>query len=213
VALGSGALVTAFALALALFGGPGYAEPNNVHAAVYQWAAEHPGEHVPIILRTTGNSAEAEGAVTALGGEVHADFDFISSVQAEVPASSLRHIAAAKGVEFISLDAPVIFASGLIDDSKVKSAFPFAVDADDAWNDSVYGRGVGVAVIDTGISPTTNPDFVSGDASRVVASVATSTNATSTVDGYGHGTHIAGIVGSEATLPARDTLVLLHART
>lgn len=159
-----GALVAAFALALALFGSTGYAQPNNVHAAVYQWAADHPGENVPIVLRTTGNSAEAEGAVTALGGEVHADFGFISAVQAEVPASSLRHIAAADGVGFISLDAPVVFADGgLIDAGNVKSAFPFAVDADDAWSDSVYGRGVGVAVIDTGISPTTNPDFMSGE--------------------------------------------------
>ena len=43
----------------------------------------------------------------------------------------------------------------------------------------------------------TNADFTRYGATRVVASVAVSTSATSTNDGYGHGTHIAGIIGSD----------------
>ena len=97
----------AFALALALFGGSGYAEPNNVHAAVYQWAAQHPGENVPVILRTTGNQAQAEGTISSFGGDVEQRLDFINAIQANVPATSLRHIAASDAVSYISLDAPV----------------------------------------------------------------------------------------------------------
>ena len=77
-----GAFVLGFALALALFGGTGYAAPENVHAAVYQWAAQHPGQDVPIILRTSGEQASSGGTVTAFGGEVKQDLDFISAVQA-----------------------------------------------------------------------------------------------------------------------------------
>ena len=105
-----GAFVLGFALALALFGGTVYAAPENVHAAVYQWAAQHPGQNVPIILRTSGEQATPGRTVTAFGGEVRQDLDFISAIQANVPASSLRALSRTDGVEYISLDAPVISA-------------------------------------------------------------------------------------------------------
>jgi serine protease AprX len=62
-----------------------------------------------------------------------------------------------------------------------------------AW-DSTTGKGVGVAVIDTGIAGDL-PDFAGADGtSRVVASVVTSSAATTVADTYGHGTHVAGII-------------------
>jgi serine protease AprX len=64
----------------------------------------------------------------------------------------------------------------------------------------VTGKGVGVAVIDTGIAGNL-PDFrVSGadPASRVVASVVTNPGATSAADVVGHGTHVAGIIAGNA---------------
>jgi serine protease AprX len=194
-----GAFVGAFALALALFGGPAYAEPDNVHEAVYHWAAEHPGQNVPVIVHTDGDSARADSAVSAYGGEVKANFDFISSVQAEIPAAYLRNFANADGVGFVSLDAPVFSANSDYTDN-LRSAYPYAIDADDAWNEGVFGTGVGVAIVDTGISPTTNPDFTMSGQTRVIASFASNSLATSTNDGYGHGTHIAGIVGSDGDL-------------
>ena len=53
---------------------------------------------------------------------------------------------------------------------------------------SVSGRGVGVAVIDSGIS---SHAALSG---KVVASVNFATGETTTTDGFGHGTHLAGII-------------------
>jgi serine protease AprX len=54
---------------------------------------------------------------------------------------------------------------------------------------AVSGKGVGVAVIDSGI--TTSHAALTG---KVVASVSFATGDTSTADGFGHGTHVAGII-------------------
>ena len=58
-------------------------------------------------------------------------------------------------------------------------------------------KGVGVAVIDTGIDGRL-PDFSAADGtSRVVASAVTNPDATTALDTYGHGTHVAGIIAGD----------------
>src|SRR4051794_1433794 len=85
-----------------------------------------------------------------------------------------------------------------VDSSRLASAYPVSVFAPSAWA-STTGRGVGVAVIDTGIDGDL-PDFAGADgASRVVASVVTNPGATTAADTYGHGTHVAGIIAGDGT--------------
>ncbi len=64
----------------------------------------------------------------------------------------------------------------------------------DVWAMGITGQGVTVAVIDSGISD--NADFYnsSGTSSRLLVQENFYDNATTTVDNYGHGTHIAGII-------------------
>jgi serine protease AprX len=190
-----------FALALALFGGPGYAAPLNVHEAVYQWSSEHPGQSVPVVIETSDPSA-AKAQVAAVGGVFKQDLGIVSSIQAAVPSRSVNQLAASDNVSYISLDAPVEMADGgtSASSASITSAYPFTVKANDAWAEDVAGQGVGVAVIDTGLSPVTNPDFSSLDGtSRIVASVEVNSTSETTSDGYGHGTHIAGIVGGNGS--------------
>ncbi len=59
---------------------------------------------------------------------------------------------------------------------------------------AVTGKGVGVAVIDSGIA--TSHQALAG---KVVASINFATGETTTNDGFGHGTHIAGIIGGLPT--------------
>jgi serine protease AprX len=66
---------------------------------------------------------------------------------------------------------------------------------DRAWLRTT-GRGVGVAVIDTGIAGYL-PDFRAGDpaaGSRVIASAVTNPCASDANDHFGHGTHVAGLI-------------------
>jgi serine protease AprX len=68
------------------------------------------------------------------------------------------------------------------------SVYPQAIRADKAWKDGDFGQGVGIAIVDTGIAASS--DFNGDHGSRVVATVSRDN---STVDGYGHGSHVAGL--------------------
>jgi serine protease AprX len=79
-----------------------------------------------------------------------------------------------------------------------------AIRANHAWYRST-GRGVGVAVIDTGIAGDV-PDFQTPgwQGSRVVASAVTNPCATDANDHYGHGTHVAGLIAGNSLLYPPD---------
>ncbi len=59
------------------------------------------------------------------------------------------------------------------------------------------GKGVTVAVVDSGIADK-HPDFMAGNQSRVIANTFFG-NQGSAKDLYGHGTHVAGIIGGNGT--------------
>jgi serine protease AprX len=80
--------------------------------------------------------------------------------------------------------------------SRLEQPFLRSIRADRAWYRAT-GRGVGVAVIDTGIAGDV-PDFQSTRGSRVIASAVTNPCARDANDHYGHGTHIAGLIAGNS---------------
>src|SRR2546421_488272 len=56
------------------------------------------------------------------------------------------------------------------------------------------GTGIGVAVIDSGVSPHNDLMKASGKGSRIVYSESFVPGDPSTADAFGHGTHVAGII-------------------
>jgi serine protease AprX len=83
---------------------------------------------------------------------------------------------------------------------KLEQPMIHSIRADRAWN-RVTGRGVGVAVIDTGIAGDI-VDFQTPNwrGSRVIASAVTNPCATDANDHYGHGTHVAGLIAGNSLL-------------
>lgn len=82
-----------------------------------------------------------------------------------------------------------------IDSAIIKSTFVKAIRADQLWNVSPYPRGwgVGVAIVDSGIS--THPDLKDyNNTSRVIQQVNFVPGSFTPDDYYGHGSHIAGAV-------------------
>ena len=78
--------------------------------------------------------------------------------------------------------------------------YPKTVGADKLWAAGITGKGVGVAVIDSGVNGDM-PDFKNADgSSRITANVLASPGATRPGDEVGHGTHVAGIIaGTRST--------------
>lgn len=69
-----------------------------------------------------------------------------------------------------------------------------AVNAPNAWNKNLTGKGIGVAVIDTGVYPHAD---LSG---RIKAFKDFVSNKTAAYDDNGHGTHVSGDIASNGTL-------------
>ncbi|MBV9764125.1 MAG: S8 family serine peptidase, partial [Acidobacteriaceae bacterium] len=117
--------------------------------------------------------------VTSRGGTLKHDLSFIKSGAYSIPASMLDDLASDPEVVHISLDRKI---TGALDNTTV------AVNAPTAWNAGLSGAGIGVALIDSGITP--DADL---DQSRVVYWHDWIAN--DWHDDYGHGTHVAGIIG------------------
>lgn len=126
-------------------------------------------------------------------------------VVVEGDAASLSVLRQLAGVKAISRDARV--APFMTVSTKVMAADQARQPAPGLLGlgglPAVSGKGVGVAIVDSGIS--TSHAALSG---KVVAAVSFVSGDSSTNDGFGHGTHIAGIIASSET--AAGTVTSLY---
>jgi serine protease AprX len=137
-----------------------------------------------------------EGALSALvlrhGGHVTAQLPFVGGVAAVVPANRLADLAAEPAIRAVTADRQVQFDNYVYDEANIASNFARTSGAASAWAAGNYGAGVGVAVLDTGVSP--QQDF----AGRLIHGPDLSGEGT-VIDGHGHGTVMAGIIGGSGS--------------
>src|SRR5437660_3923500 len=102
-----------------------------------------------------------------------------------VPANRLEHLSRNPNISYISQDRPLA--------SLLNNTAP-AVNANIAWSQGWDGTGIGVAVIDSGVS--NDKDFqVSGKSTSRISYSQAFYGGSKTYDEYGHGKHVAGILG------------------
>ena len=147
-----------------------------------------PADTVRVIVQYQNLSVlDMVNRVVAVGGKIINTFTAVTGVTVSIPAASLDVLAADTAVTYISLDRAVIGA--------MNYTVP-TVGADIALGSGWDGKGTTVAIIDSGIADHT--DLAGGDQgqSRVAyrESFVPGTLGNSTIDRYGHGTHVAGIV-------------------
>lgn len=179
-------------VAVGLAGGTqGMRSSPRAHAAVWQYRDAHSGAPVPVIVQAAP-SADPAALVRAVGGQVNSPLGVIHGVAAMVPGDRLETLAFMPGVTWVSLDGAVSSAgSGSTSSSTPSNVYPQEVHADRVWSQyGDYGQGVAVAVVDSGISD--SADF----GGRIVARVSRDG---SVGDGYGHGTHVAGLIAGNGT--------------
>jgi subtilisin family serine protease len=186
----------------------GTAEHRNARAGagVYRVLAQHPA-HVLVALRTGGSSARSLAAerapfaaarahvlqrVTARDFRLERSWSSIPVLAATITRHGLDELLASPDVRRVDLDPPV--------HAELARSVPF-IRADQVQAIGVTGRGVTVAVLDTGID-TDNPDLI-GDivgqkcfAQNADGSSACAGGADSAEDDNGHGTAVAGIITS-----------------
>jgi serine protease AprX len=194
-------VLTVTVAAAAAFVAPAVADgpaPLPVHAAVAAWVQDHPGAPVPLIVQHDGTPEGLVEFVRASGGAVEREFDIIPALDVEVPAGRLEELARHGDVAWISLDAPVFSTAAPSSPSSIAVAFPAAVNAPQAWSSST-GAGVTVAVIDTGISQDAQDSFRDAGGGVRLSWHSPNSAYAPNADGFGHGTHVAGIVGGSST--------------
>jgi serine protease AprX len=148
-----------------------------------------------IVRETMPPSDGAERLVRSLGGRVTHELPIISSFSAVLPAGRLAALAQSGAVARVSADGAVHMST---DTTLLNSTTPPNKNWEDAmglpsvWNQGFTGRGVTVAVLDTGVSQV--PDLGSRVAARVDF-----TKDQDGLDHFGHGTHMAGIIAGDGT--------------
>src|SRR5579872_7468818 len=150
----------------------------------------NPSSNVDVIVQFKHAPTDAHHKkITDRGGQLKRELGVIKGSHYSVPVSKLQDLADDPEVVYISpdravnaTDTPTIF------DYKLQ-----AVNADIAQKYGWNGTRIGVAVIDSGISD--KPDLHGPSGYRVVHAE-NLINGGSAVDTYGHGTHVAGIVGA-----------------
>ena len=182
-----------------------------------------------VILRTAGAlTAAQEARLTALGADITRRLPIIGSVVVRVPSRRLAEVAALPFVTHLSLDGAVRRSGGPgkqdNDAATVSGSYGFTTTS--SLDNAAYqqygltGRGVTVAVVDSGIAPVADvngatayqPFSVPGQ--RLLATYdlvsppgtppAPGTSPLLAADPCGHGTHIAGIIagnGARSTDP------------
>src|SRR5918996_4944177 len=171
--------------------------------------ADRPAE-VIVQLRPGTSLAEGRALVDSLGGQVTRELSIINGFGAVVTPDAAAALERDSRVHAVSANAPIEATSDSIaTPGLLQTAFNQSVRSPKAWSDGngPTGRGVGVAVVDTGIAGNL-PDFrVSGSdsRSRVIASAVTNPDARSAGDAYGHGTHVAGLIAGTSNIDPFDS--------
>lgn len=162
-------------------------------------AAASPRRRVQVIIQLVRGATIADGGalIRSLGGRPGPGLPIINGLSARMTAGAARRLSGSPLVRAVSLNALLkesTLSDGL-DPWALATSFDHSAGAARLWRHST-GQGVGVAVIDTGISGSL-PDFRNSQTdstSRVVASAVIDPNATTANDTYGHGTAVAGVI-------------------
>jgi serine protease AprX len=207
-------------LILALFGGiiPLLLEPEETSIGKIQpqlayLAVQDPGQLVNVIIQA-GDLSPVRSEIKALGGMVIHDLRMIEGLAAVIPAGKTLDLVSNPAVRWISLDSP-IQSSQSIDRQKKDSPAPSAREADheigpvslansfneavravELWNeapDYIQGRGVTVAVIDSGSFRT------SSIGRRLIKQENFSRDEYTLEDRYGHGTFITSLIAADGS--------------
>jgi serine protease AprX len=150
-----------------------------------------------IVQARPGAAAALQRAVARLGGRVTRSLPIVDGFAATVPAAAVGALAATPAVLAVTPDRRVQVKSAA-NGGQIHSVYTKTVRADALWQRGITGRGVTVALVDTGVAA------VQDLAGRIVPVTDDLTHQTTPCenlsgeltcdDSYGHGTFVAGLI-------------------
>jgi serine protease AprX len=188
----AGALVLALLLAVALAG----------HRPATGSVAPERAGTVPVIVRAESGALDTTiRLVGELGGRVGRRLGIIDGFSAQLPAGQLPRLAGAAGVRSVTENEPVAMqAAAYTPTTDAGSLYntTLATGAQAYWKAGYTGKGVDVAVIDTGTAPVPGLATTGKIVNGPDLSFESQAPNLRYLDTYGHGTHMAGIIAGRA---------------
>src|SRR5216684_4361212 len=191
------ALVTLLVAGLCLADGKKQKLSNDLEAL----KGSHSGATVDVIIQFNQTPTDAHHQrVQNKGGVLKTKLDFIKGAHYSVPVESLDALADDPDVVYISPDRRL---NGSLDNTAA------AVNAKAAWQAGWDGTGIGVAVIDSGITYHTDLYGTTGSGGKLRVLYSQDFVGGGTNDYYGHGEHVAGIIAGSG----KDSSYSTYTRT
>jgi serine protease AprX len=150
------------------------------------------GEMIPVIIYSKHTIKEIRDCIIKSYGQIKYELPFINAVSVEIPKDKIKTLSDNIMIASIRKDA-IVSKTPLFSRAKPVQAAcgDFERDIERIYCSTERGKGVGVAVIDTGISP--HYDLVK-PMDRIVAFKDLLANKEMPYDDDGHGTHVAGLI-------------------
>ncbi len=170
----------------------GATRAERIDPRITQVAHQAPAQLLRVIVQKLNQDQGVEQLVADLGGNIFSDLPIINAFAAEMSADAAYQLAQSPTVRWISIDAEVKSSlQEMVDAAVVAPPNTYldtmGIPAVWSWQTGYTGKGIGIAIIDSGVSP--DSDF-----RNLALSKGFNPNSSTPFDVYGHGTHIAGIV-------------------
>ncbi len=190
------ALSPLLAVSPAAAAGPDWAKVDPALQALMQ---QNPAGEWPVLVEAAATTADADARLNgrrarkagdlleAAGGKRQAALPLLGAANGVVGYGAIVALSNDPGVAYVYYDAPLTVAA----ETEITHVYEDAVQAPTAWDLGYTGKGVGVAVLDSGVRQA--PDL-SQPTNRVVARVDLVTDGAALPDPGGHGSHVAGII-------------------
>ncbi|NMA86037.1 MAG: S8 family peptidase [Tissierellia bacterium] len=139
-------------------------------------------EELPVIVQMAGNDKELENGIKSLSTKVKAGLPLINGIACNLTTDVIYRLASNPNIQYISFDSKVF--------TQLDIAAP-AIKANYAHDVGYRGKGITVAIVDTGVTPHMD---LTRPSNRIIGFKDFINNSEAPYDDNGHGTHVAGIV-------------------